>query len=162
VQDVDAPATGFTELYATCARDVWRYALSLSGDTAAADDLTAEAFLRVWEARAGLRVATAKAYLLAIVRNLYRREWHRNVRRQPLDESLAACGVDYVTRERAHQAIAALQQLPEHDRSALLLRAEHGLGYSEIAAILGSTEGAVRVQVHRARERLSALMEKKP
>ncbi len=159
VNDAREPAAGFAGLYSAYERDVWRFALALSGDATLADDLTAEAFLRVWQAGGELRVRTAKPYLLAIVRNLYLKELRRRSRRAPLEETLAARGVDFQVRQRAQRAVAALQELPEADRTALLLHGEHGLSYTELAEVMGSTEGAVRVRVHRARARLKDLME---
>jgi len=49
--DVSGSA-GFSELYRGHARAVYRFALGLSGNAAEAEDLTAEAFLRIWEAGA--------------------------------------------------------------------------------------------------------------
>ena len=51
--------------------------------------------------------------------------------------------------------LAALQTLPEIDRAAVLLRAEEGLSYEEVAAALGISSGAARVKVHRARLKLA-------
>jgi RNA polymerase sigma-70 factor (ECF subfamily) len=161
VQDAASTVEGFSELYSRHARDVWRYALGLSGDPSTADDLTAEAFARIWEARGELRVATAKAYLLAIVRNLFLSQWRRASRQTALDESLAERGVDFEARERAAQMLRALQHLTPQERSLLLLRAEEGLSYAEMAEITGATEGALRLAVHRARARLKELMEVK-
>ena len=46
---------------------------------------------------------------------------------------------------------AALAELPERQRTALLLADHTGLSYSEIGEVLGATPGAVKVLVHRAR-----------
>ena len=40
----------FHELWAAYARDVYRFAVFLAGNTALAEDLTSESFLRVWTA----------------------------------------------------------------------------------------------------------------
>ena len=56
---------------------------------------------------------------------------------------------------------AAVDQLPENQREAVRLKFESGLGYAEIAAVLGSTEGTVGYWLHTAvkslRERLGDL-----
>ena len=52
-------------------------------------------------------------------------------------------------------ALAALQTLPEIDRAAVLLRAEEGMSYDEVAAALGISPVAARVKVHRARLKLA-------
>ena len=51
--------------------------------------------------------------------------------------------------------LAALQTLPEIDRAAVLLRAEEGMSYEEVAAALGISPVAARVKVHRARLKLA-------
>lgn len=53
--------------------------------------------------------------------------------------------------------LEGLQQLPEADRAALLMRAQHELPYGEIAAALGLSLAAVKVKIHRARIKLAQL-----
>jgi RNA polymerase sigma-70 factor (ECF subfamily) len=53
--------------------------------------------------------------------------------------------------------LAELQELPETDRAALLMRALDEMPYEEIAVALGITVAAARVKVHRARVRLMAV-----
>lgn len=149
----DAPERlpGFTEVYGAYSRDIWRYALSLSGDRAWADDLTAEAFLRVWEAGPRVQLVTVKAYLVAIVRNLYLKDLDKRRRMVEMPERAQAAST---AGPELEEILQLLQQMPEDDRSALLMRAEQGLSYAEIGALLGISEGAARVKVHRARTRL--------
>src|SRR4051795_12510572 len=78
--------TGFHELYESYSRDVYRFALYLSGDPALADDITSETFIRVWSSPEPIRLATVKAYLLTIARNLWLMERRRRLRRPRLDE----------------------------------------------------------------------------
>ena len=47
--------------------------------------------------------------------------------------------------------LALLQQLPDLDRTALLLRAHENMPYDQIAETLGLSAVSVRVKVHRAR-----------
>jgi RNA polymerase sigma factor (sigma-70 family) len=62
----------FRDLYERYYRDVYRFALFLTGDVARAEDLTADTFVRAWTARDRIRHETVRAYLLTIARNLYR------------------------------------------------------------------------------------------
>ena len=78
--------TGFHELYENYSRDVYRFALYLSGDRALADDITSETFVRVWSSPEPIRFATVKGYLLTIARNLWLMERRRHSRRQDLEE----------------------------------------------------------------------------
>ncbi len=151
--------TDFEDLYQRYARDVYRFALYLSGSHAQAEDIASETFVRVWTGRDTLRAASVKAYLFTIARNLHSDSRRRESRNVELPELLidASPGPDIEAQDR--QALAnvlrALQLLPEVDRAALLMRAQDGLPYEEIAAALQLTVSAVRVKVHRARLRLS-------
>ena len=80
--------TRFHELYERYSRDVYRFALYLSGDPALADDVTSETFIRAWSSPEPVRLATVKAYLLTIARNLYLMERRRSLRHRMLDETV--------------------------------------------------------------------------
>lgn len=148
----------FHELYERHARDVFRFALFLTGNAAAADDLTSETFVRAWTARGSIREATVRAYLLTITRNLWRDAQRRNWREVPLEAVADATGdggaealADLRWTERQLERIAA------GDRDALLLHARDGLSYDEVAARLGVSIGAVKSRIFRARQALAAL-----
>jgi RNA polymerase sigma-70 factor (ECF subfamily) len=149
----------FSGLYQAYARDVHRFATFLSGDPALADDIVSETFIRLWSARARVDLTTVKSYLLTIARNLFLHERRHIRRRAVLDESRADAGPGPEERLRARRelqsVLAALQALPEVDRAAVLMRAEEGLCYEEIAAALGISLAAAKVKVHRARLKLA-------
>jgi RNA polymerase sigma-70 factor (ECF subfamily) len=149
----------FGALYLAHARDLRKFALYLSGDAAVADDLVSEAFVRAWTVRERVEMATVRGYLFTIVRNLFLKQRRRERREVSLDERLAdgRPGPD----ERAGDqrdlqvVLAALARLPETDRAAVLMRADAGVPYEEIAAALGISTVAAKVKVHRARLRLA-------
>ena len=142
-------------LYRAYARDVQRFALFLSGDPALADDIVSETFVRAWHARARLDLATVKGYLFAIARNLYLKQRQRARRMAPLAEDLSDGLPDPQERLDArrdlHVVLTALQGLPEADRAAVLMRADDGTSYQEIARALGISVSSAKVKVHRAR-----------
>ena len=149
----------FEGLYGRYARSLYRFAVGLSGNPAEAEDLVADAFVRLWAAPGEIREATVKAYLFTIVRNLFLTRRKRAARHVPLDEQLADTGRAPDDRASAVHELAALRQqltgLGETDRTALLMRTGEGRSYEEIAAALGLSAGAVRVRVHRARMQLA-------
>lgn len=151
----------FSDLYRTYAADVRRFALFLSGDPSLADDLVSETFVRMWNARTRVDVATVKAYLFAITRNLYLQHRRNEGRTAPLDDRLPDPLPGPHERADARSeliaVLAALQALPEVDRAAVLMRAEGGMPYDEIGRTLGISEAAAKVKVHRARLRLAAV-----
>ena len=63
-------------------------------------------------------------------------------------------------KEELQHALAAMQQLQEIDRAALLLRVQEGLTYEEIAATLQLPVATVKVKVHRARLRLAQICQR--
>jgi RNA polymerase sigma-70 factor, ECF subfamily len=149
----------FSELYRTHAGDVHRFVLFLSGDPALADDILSETFIRLWHARDRVDLTTVKGYLLAIARNLFLADRRHARRMTTLDERAQDSRPGPERRAHAHlelQAVlVALQTLPEIDRAAVLLRAEEGMSYDEVAAALGISPVAARVKVHRARLKLA-------
>jgi RNA polymerase sigma-70 factor (ECF subfamily) len=154
----EAKATSFVELYGAYARDVYRFALYLSGDSALAQDITSETFLRVWLAKDPVRAGSVKAWLFVIARNLYRHELRHLRRRTPLDPAMQVADSVSATleaKESLAHVLEAFAALPEVDRSALLLRVVEGFSYTQVAATLHISIAAAKVKVHRARLRLA-------
>jgi RNA polymerase sigma-70 factor (ECF subfamily) len=153
--------TTIEAVYERHARDVYRFAFWLCGDRHEAEDIVSETFVRLWAGADDLRARTVKAYLFTIARNLFLQRARRTRRERGLDEQMAAPSPAPDAQAEANdelRAVArALQKLPEVDRSALLLRAQDGLPYEEIAGCLGISVSAAKVKVHRARLKLSAL-----
>jgi RNA polymerase sigma-70 factor, ECF subfamily len=151
----------FGKLYERYAGDVMRFALYLTGSRSEAEDITSETFVRAWIESDAIRVGTVKAYLFMIARNLHvdwrRREARRGeTAREPTDPSPGP--VEHAESRGEFRALmSALQQLPEIDRAALLMRSLDEVPYENIAAALGLTTVAARVRVHRARIKLQEL-----
>jgi RNA polymerase sigma-70 factor (ECF subfamily) len=105
---------------------------------------------------------TVKAYLFTIARNLHRKEWRRQSRLEKLDDTMLDPAVQpdeaAVNQDEYERASAAVQALPEIDRTVLLLRAEQELSYEDIAAVTGLSVAAAKVKVFRARAKLAALL----
>jgi len=154
----------FADLYARHAQDVFRFAFYLSGNRALAEDIAAETFARALTAGGPVAQGSVKAYLLAIARHLFLDGLRAGRRTTPLE----AAHLDLADPRGGPDAMAAgrlgldalreaLQQVPEHERAALLLATVDGLSHDEIAAALGCTRAAVKVRIHRARLRLRQL-----
>jgi RNA polymerase sigma-70 factor, ECF subfamily len=157
-------ARAFDELFRECATDVHAYAISLLGDRAAAEDVTALAFERLYRSRGRLdsRRGTPRAWLFAIVRNAAldelrrRRRWSRHERDDersgPLDESDADDALERV--ERRATVCAALGALPLRERELVLLKFHGQLSNAELARALGISESNAGTRLHRALTRL--------
>ena len=149
------------ELYRLNHPHVYRFAYYLCGRRAEAEDLAAETFVRMWNARDNLRLPTVRAYLFAITRHLYLDGRRRHRGESALSDGLVDPAphpdAEMEGRQELEAVLELIRQLPEIDRSALLLRAGHGLPYDQIAAVLGLGLSAAKVKVHRARIRLATL-----
>ena len=150
----------FQELYERYYRDVFRFALFLTGDAARAEDLTADTFVRAWTARQRIRQETVRAYLLTIARNLHRDQLRAARRHEPIDDQLAdrAPRVDAQIEQASalRQVCARLRHVARGDRRALLLYVGREMSYPEIATALGVSVAAVKSRIFRAREALAA------
>ena len=147
----------FHQIYQEHAPAVHRFAVGLTGDRALADDLTADAFVRLWTAPGDVRLLTIRAYLCTIVRNLYMSHLRKARRAAVLDEALPD-PVDRVAaplerRSETEAALRALATLSAADREALLMRVAD-MSYAEIAQSLNITVAAAKVRIHRARVRV--------
>lgn len=163
--------TRFDALYRKYLAQVYTYALYELADHHAAEDATERVFLRALAALPRFReqarpdegpeASTFRVWLFRIAHNVIANE-RRARRRQPaasLEEALGtglsiADPVDLeaqaATRDEAATALRALRSLSDDRRRALLLRFVDEMSTAEIAAVLGRTEGAVRVLIHRA------------
>lgn len=150
--------TDFHAIYEKYAPMVRRFALYLCGDSILADDITSETFVRMWTTPGPIRHETIKAYLFAITRNLYRDTLRRSRRQTVLDETLLDENVriheQMEVKSELEFVLVAMDELPETDRTALLMRAQRQMSYEEIAQALGLSVGAAKVRVHRARAKL--------
>jgi RNA polymerase sigma-70 factor (ECF subfamily) len=150
-------------LYRKHARAVFRFAWGLCGDRNRAEDIVSDTFVRLLTRAPRIETRTALAYLLAIARNTYLSAQRRRRREIPLPREITAPDNDPGDRmdsqARLEAALRLLPSLPEGERAALLMRVDHDLPYEEIAAALGTSAGAARVRVHRARLRLAGAMD---
>jgi RNA polymerase sigma-70 factor, ECF subfamily len=150
----------FQDIYQRYAQDVHRFALYLSCDPALAEDITSETFVRLWASdEKMIRMLTVKAYLFAIARHLYidcRRSASRHV---AIDPELPEPGADpemlAIHKSELREVLRLLQGIPELDRAALLMRAQQGMSYEDIARALEISLAAVKIKIHRARLKLA-------
>ena len=153
----------FEALYRKYVGQVYSFALYELRNHHAAEDVTEQVFLsalrglRGFDDRGDQGASTFRAWLFTIARNTIANE-RRHARRHPqapLDAALHVAGPDdvagsAVTRDEAARAWQVVEGLPDDRRRAIVLRFVNELPTDEIARILGRSEGAVRVLLHRA------------
>lgn len=156
----------FRHVYDELYDDLWRYVRRRSADDEAAADVLSEAMLVAWNRLDDLPPGDrTRPWMFGVARNLLRSGRRQRQRSVELAERLRR---ELATRPDSHDLrvtdlevlVTALGDLKERDREVILLVAWDGLPHHEIAEILGCSENAVAVRLHRARQRLSSLMEK--
>lgn len=140
------------------------FAWSLSHNGSDADDLVQDTLIKAWTHRDRFEDGTnLRAWLFTILRNTYYTSLVRR-RREVRDEKGEYAGTlksaptqDWSVAMHALQA--ALTQLPDEHREALVLVGAAGLSYEEAAEICGCALGTIKSRVNRARARLLKIMD---
>lgn len=142
---------------------LWRYCLRLTGSAWDAEDLVQETLTRAFSRLSQFwQPLEPRPYLFRIATNA----WIDGLRRHRLaldsleqmpDARLPATTEDPALTLAAMEALVRL--LPPRQRAVLLLTQVFEFTAGEVAAMLGSSEGAVKAALHRARERLRSARE---
>ena len=172
---VDAARTDparFDALYRKYLAQVYNFAVYELGDHHEAEDATERTFLSAlagltgFEERArpedGPEASTFRIWLFQIARNVVAERRRRRRRRPETPLEIASEAPDpidleetVVRHELATVAWGAVDRLTGDRRRAVVLRFVHEMTTAEIASILGRSEGAVRVLIHRGLRRVA-------
>ncbi len=163
---------GFDGLYRVVAPRLLGYLTGLLGERAAAEDAMQLTFIRLHEARGSYVLGADPApWIFTIGHRValdeLRRKKRARVRLAGADERVPEPAADLDGSERGSArpvddrlqvTLAAIAQLPESQRAALLLTKVEGRSVAEAAAISGTTSGAVKLRAHRAYVTLRKLL----
>jgi RNA polymerase sigma factor (sigma-70 family) len=145
---------------------LFRLAARTTYDAALAEDAVQETLLAAHRQLGRYTPGTSlRAYLAAIAvrkaHTLVRSEARRHSREQrvAVEESEFSAEDHLAAQESRQRLERALAKLPRKRREAVILRLDAGLSHAEIADVLGSSEGSVRVLVHLALKELKQQME---
>ena len=147
---------------------IFRYIMSMVRDTAEAEDLTQETFLRAHQRRDSLRDEGARtAWLYRIATHVSLDRLRQYARRNPMESDTDLDQVDIAepdtpslqqTLERDEMSECVqdyLNRLSDSYRAVILLHDMHELTASEIAQLLGESLATIKIRLHRARRKLS-------
>ena len=152
--------TALELLYRQHAPDVYRYAYGLLRNRADAEDAMQTTFLNAQRAFAkGVRPEDARPWLIRIARNVCREGFRRAGRRPTevlLQDAIPAAEPEGPSAEEIREA---LSQLSLNQRAVIIMRELEGRKYSEIAASLGLSVGAIETLLFRARRAMREQLE---
>ena len=162
----------FAELYRRRQRDVYRFALHMSGARDLAEDVTQEVFMLLMRDGSSYDETrgSVNAFLLGIARNYVLRrlkqersfvmisECDNDQPSVPADATSASNQLELIARDEEIRSVQkAVLSLPAHYREVLVLCELQDMSYAEAAGVLGCAIGTVRSRLNRAR---TMLMEK--
>jgi RNA polymerase sigma-70 factor, ECF subfamily len=151
-------------------REVYALCLRILNDPEDAADATQDAYMKAWRGLAGYRGdALFSTWLYRVASNaalsrLRGRMRQRSHETQVEDDVLGRVAGSSSTQASAlvnldlQELDKGLRSLPDHYRSAVVLRDIYGLSIEEIARQLKISETAAKVRVHRARKKLKHMM----
>jgi RNA polymerase sigma-70 factor, ECF subfamily len=156
----------FSTLIARYSDALYRHALGMTGSPDVAEDILQMSFIKAYQHLAEVR-GRFDAWVFRIVANGCK-DWLKNIRRTHLsyDEDDQPSGYatpeeDLDRTELRGDLDRALAALAPSLREAFVMKHVEGRSYEEMADLLGTTVGALKMRVHRAREALQVLLEEK-
>lgn len=163
-RSIRGDADSFNQLILRWERPIYALAYRTIGREEDARDVCQETFLRAFRALPAFRgQAKFSSWLYRIALNLCH-DWLRKERRTPLvqtpedvdlDELAGAAGPsesieDLVARKNLGRLVErAVAQLPEEQRTAIILKEYHGLTFQEIAELVGCPLSTVKTRVYQ-------------
>ena len=161
----------FNELVRSTYRDIYALAYRLTGNRDDAGDVVQDAYVRAYRAIRRFRGDSSfSTWMYRITSNCASTHLSRKSRQRTEELSDDVLIVDSRPEQdpslRAEAAVLrhhidrAIRALPDRLRQVVVLRDLHDLSHSEIAAELGITTSAAKVRLHRARQRLRAVLQR--
>ena len=165
----------FATLYRRHYRALLDFFYAMSRNTQSAEDLCHETFLRLWRLRLRYQpIGSFRAYLFSIARNIWMESFRTTMRDrrlgvvQPMEEIERIRGTDRLPDEAAQNAelmdqiTTALDQLPDEQRMAFVLRTVQGLSLEEISSVMRCPLNTVRsrrlLAIRRLRDALRGIL----
>jgi len=139
------------------------FAMSLTRNNAAADDLVQDAIVKAWSNFDKFKPGTnLRAWLFTILRNTYYSLYRKRKREVEDPDGIMAGKLSEKPAHDGHLAMAdfrtAFAQLTDEQREVLILVGAEGFSYEDAAEMCGCAIGTIKSRTNRARTRLAELM----
>ena len=143
--------------------EIRMYAIRLTGDSAWADDLVQETYLRFLQGKVDVQPTAQRAWLYRTARNLFIDQFRRQKRTRKVKDVIKSDILPDISQQNSSQPHHALEQeesygevfdavdlLPDRQREVILLKFQQGLSYDEISQITGDTKTTIGWLLHEA------------
>jgi RNA polymerase sigma-70 factor (ECF subfamily) len=159
----------FKELVETHQTKVYHLLLGILRDEYAAEEVAVETFVKAWKNISGFRLeATFWTWLYRIAYRSaidYLRHQEREKKLCVLQENIITNSVEplelIIEKKRNKDLMQTLQELPFHQRTAIILYYFQGLSYQEIVQVTHRPLGTIRSDLHRGKRKLKELLMEK-
>lgn len=146
------------EIYSEQMHDLFRYLLSLTGDSHFAEDLMQETFYRMLVHINYYKGEEIRPWLFTIAYNAFI-DWYRKEKKYKtttIEEfhlpNVPSTEHSYFVKHEIASWLEGLSSLPLERRNVLLLRDYYGFSYKEIAEMTGLSLAKVKIELHRGRK----------
>src|SRR6187200_2452915 len=155
-QASDGDQRAFEAIYKRYHQDIYRFCLSILGRSEDAQDALQNTMVKALRALPGeRREIKLKPWLYRVAHNESIDLLRRRREGAELDDTQVSAGTEIAEtvaqRERLSRLLADLRELPERQRSALVMRELGGLDYEQIGAAFESSPAVARQTVYEAR-----------
>jgi len=153
----------FSQVFNEYSKTLFNFLYYKCGDADLSEDLTQDAFMKLWQNCKEVNLDTAKGYVFTIAKNRLMNQFsHEKVKlkftqrdhKVYTNESPAFI---LEQKELEQQLNRAISELPEKQRVAFLLSRIDKKTYKEIASILGISKQAVEKRIYNALDKLRTI-----
>ncbi|MGI8848257.1 MAG: RNA polymerase sigma factor [Candidatus Dormibacteria bacterium] len=157
IERAKADADAFGELYDHYFGQIYRFVYSRIRDQDAAEDVTSEVFFKALRAIGRYKPSghPFSAWLYQISVNAIADHYRAQKPQSNIDDAIAVADpsravIDRVVEsEEAARVWAAIDTLPDQQRTAMTLKLGEDLKLAQIGEIMGKSEGAIKLLIHR-------------
>jgi RNA polymerase sigma-70 factor (ECF subfamily) len=167
VERAKGDADAFGELYDHYFGQIYRFVYSRLRDQDAAEDVTSEVFFKALRAISRYKPSghPFSAWLYQISVNAIADHYRAKRPVSNLDDAIGVADPQQPVDEQVAQKVeaarvwAAIDTLPEHQRTAMTLKLGEDLKLADIGVVMGKSEGAIKLLIHRGMIGLRARLE---
>lgn len=149
----------YNQVVKTHSNNLYRFILKMLKNKDCANDIVQDAFIKLWQNLKDVDFNKAKAWLFTTARNQTLNQLKRDKRIDSMSHHTFnepySSNTDFELKELIDKS---LDQLPEIQKSIILLRDLEGYDYKEIGEILNLSESQVKVYLFRGRQKIKEIL----